>query len=108
MVDNELMVMARFSRSLLLIASALGLSNACGQISYESQRQAMIDELRDESRLSEEYGAPPISERTLGWLRSERFRGTSSCPMRRSATRMKIGHCRSAPNRRFPSPTSSH
>ena len=68
MVDNELMVMARFSRSLLLIASALGLSNACGQISYESQRQAMIDELRDESRLSEEYGAPPISERTLAAL----------------------------------------
>jgi protein-L-isoaspartate(D-aspartate) O-methyltransferase len=68
MVDNELMVMARFSRSLLLIASALGLSNACGQVSYESQRQAMIDELREESRLSEEYGAPPISERTLAAL----------------------------------------
>ncbi|RLA32614.1 MAG: protein-L-isoaspartate O-methyltransferase [Gammaproteobacteria bacterium] len=62
------MVMARFPRSLLLIASALGLSNACGQVSYESQRQVMIDELRDESRLSEEYGAPPISERTLAAL----------------------------------------
>ena len=62
------MVMARFSRSLLLLAGSLCLSSACGQISYESQRQAMIDELRDESRLSEEYGAPPISERTLAAL----------------------------------------
>ena len=68
MADNEIMVMARFSRSLLLIAGALCLSNACGQISYESQRQATIDELRDYSRLSEEYGAPPISERTLAVL----------------------------------------
>jgi hypothetical protein len=50
------MVMAGFSRSLLLIADSLGLSSSCGQTSYESQRQAMIDELRDESRLSEEYG----------------------------------------------------
>jgi protein-L-isoaspartate(D-aspartate) O-methyltransferase len=69
MVDNEGMAMARFSRFLLLIAGGLGLGNACGQISYESQRQTMLDELRDESRLSEEYGAPPISERTLAALR---------------------------------------
>jgi protein-L-isoaspartate(D-aspartate) O-methyltransferase len=68
MVDNEGMVMARFSKPLLLIAGSLGLSSACGQISYESQLQAMIDELREESRLSEEYGAPPISERTLAAL----------------------------------------
>ena len=50
------------------IAGGLAQSSACGQISYESQRQAMIEELRDESRLSEEYGAPPISERTLAAL----------------------------------------
>ena len=65
MVDNDDLVMARLSRSLLLIAGGLSLSSACGQISYESQRHAMIDELREESRLAEEYGAPPISERTL-------------------------------------------
>ena len=68
MVDNEVMVMSRFSRILLLIAGGLAQNSACGQISYESQRQAMIDELRDESRLSEEYGALPISERTLAVL----------------------------------------
>ncbi len=62
------MVMVRFSRILLLIAGGLAQSSACGQDSYESQRQAMIEELRDESRLSEEYGAPPISERTLAVL----------------------------------------
>jgi protein-L-isoaspartate(D-aspartate) O-methyltransferase len=60
--------MARFSRILLLLAGGLAQSIACGQIDYESQRQAMIEELRDESRLSEEYGAPPISERTLAVL----------------------------------------
>lgn len=68
MVDNEVMVMARFSRILLLLAGGLALSSACRQDIYESQRQAMIDELRDASRLSEEYGAPPISERTLAVL----------------------------------------
>ncbi len=68
MVDNVVMVMARYSRTLLLVAGGLALSSACGQISYESQRQALIEELRDYSRLSEEYGAPPISERTLAVL----------------------------------------
>ena len=63
MVDNEIMVMTRFSRILLLIAGGLALSSACRQDIYESQRQAMIDELRDASRLSEEYGAPPIDHR---------------------------------------------
>jgi len=58
----------RTSRALLLVAGGLALSSACGQISYEVQRQAMIDELRDESRLSQEYGAPPVSERTLAVL----------------------------------------
>ena len=65
LMSNAGMVMARYSRILLLLAGGLALSSACGQVSYESQRQAMIDELRDDSRLSEEYGAPPISERTL-------------------------------------------
>jgi len=68
MVDNKVMVLTRFPKTSLLIAGGLALSNACGQISYESQRQAMIKELRDESRLAEEYGAPPLSERTLAVL----------------------------------------
>ncbi len=61
-------MMARFSRSMLLLAGGLALSNACGQISYESQRQAMIKVLRNDSRLSEQYGTPPLSERTLAVL----------------------------------------
>ena len=68
MVDNEVMVMAKFSRTSLLIAGGLALSSACGQTSYDSQRQVLIEELRDASRLSEEYGAPPISEQTLAVL----------------------------------------
>jgi protein-L-isoaspartate(D-aspartate) O-methyltransferase len=60
--------MARFSRTSLLITAGLALSAACGQTSYDSQRQVLIEELRDVSRLSEEYGAPPISERTLAVL----------------------------------------
>ncbi len=68
MMDNEVMIKTRFFGTILLIAGGLGLSSACGQMSYDSQRQAMIAELRDESRLSEEYGAPPISERALAAL----------------------------------------
>jgi len=62
------MVMARLFKILLLLAGGLAQSSACGQTGYESQRQALIEELRDASRLSEEYGAPPISERTLAVL----------------------------------------
>jgi len=66
MVDNEVMV--RFSRTSLLVTGCLALGSACGQTAYQSQRQALIEELRDVSRLAEEYGAPPISERTLSVL----------------------------------------
>jgi protein-L-isoaspartate(D-aspartate) O-methyltransferase len=60
--------MAGFSRTLLLIAYSLGLSSAGGQMNYESERQAMIEDLRHHARLSEEYGAPPLGERTLAML----------------------------------------
>jgi len=62
------MELDKFSKTSLLIAGGLALSSACGQTSYDSQRQALIEELRDESRLAEEYGAPPLSERTLAVL----------------------------------------
>jgi protein-L-isoaspartate(D-aspartate) O-methyltransferase len=67
-VHNKVTAMAGLSRTLLLIAAGLGVSNACVQNTYESQRQAMIEELRSYSRLSENYGAPPLSERTLAVL----------------------------------------
>jgi protein-L-isoaspartate(D-aspartate) O-methyltransferase len=57
--------MAGFSKTSLLIAGGLALSNACAQLDYESQRQALVEELRHDSRSAEEYGAPPLSERTL-------------------------------------------
>ena len=66
MVDNEVMV--RFSRTSLLVTGCLALSSACGQTSYDAQRQALVEELRDDSRLAEAYGAPPISEHTLAVL----------------------------------------
>ena len=56
---------SRFSRALLLITFGLGLGSACGQMNYESERQEMIEELRAESRLSQEYGAPLISDHAL-------------------------------------------
>jgi protein-L-isoaspartate(D-aspartate) O-methyltransferase len=59
------MAMAGCFRVLLLIAGGLALSSAFGQTSYESQRQALVEELRHDSRLAEEYGAPPLSEDTL-------------------------------------------
>ena len=68
MVDNDIMAMARFSTTSLLITGGLALSSACGQMNYDSKRQALIEELRDVSRLAVEYGAPPLSERTLAVL----------------------------------------
>lgn len=57
--------MAGIPRTLLLVAAGLGLSSACGQMNYDSERQAMVEELREESRQSEQYGAPPLSEPVL-------------------------------------------
>jgi protein-L-isoaspartate(D-aspartate) O-methyltransferase len=62
------MVMAGMSRTLLLVTGCLAMSSACGQTSYDAQRRALIEELRGDSRLAEEYGAPPLSERTLAVL----------------------------------------
>ena len=59
------MVMAGIPRTLLLFAAGLGLGSACGQMNYDSERQAMVEELREESRQSEQYGAPPLSEPVL-------------------------------------------
>jgi len=57
--------MAGIPRTLLLFAAGLGLGSACGQMNYDSERQAMVEELREESRQSEQYGAPPLSEPVL-------------------------------------------
>ena len=50
---------------LLLFGASLTLTNACGQQDYASQREALVHELRRDSRLAEEYGAPPLSAAVL-------------------------------------------
>jgi protein-L-isoaspartate(D-aspartate) O-methyltransferase len=52
-------------RSLLFVASTIAMTTACGQQDYEAERQALVEELRLESRVAEEYGAPPLSETVL-------------------------------------------
>ena len=59
------MIGNRLSRSLFMIAAGLAMTNACGQVSYDAEREALVAELREYSRLSEAYGAPPISESIL-------------------------------------------
>lgn len=41
------------------------MSGACGQVNHEFERQALVELLREESLLAEEYGAPPLGEAVL-------------------------------------------
>ena len=41
------------------------MNTACSQTDYESQRRALVDEIREEAELAGDYGAPPISEAIL-------------------------------------------
>jgi protein-L-isoaspartate(D-aspartate) O-methyltransferase len=65
MVDNSAMVKTGFSKISLLLIGGLALSNAFGQPGFDLQREALVEELRHDSRRAQEYGAPPLSERTL-------------------------------------------
>ena len=53
------------TRLLLIITVGLAMTTACGQQNYGAERAALVDELRDESRLASEYGAPPLSDEVL-------------------------------------------
>ncbi len=53
---------------LLMIVAGMTMSTACSQEDFESQRQALVEIVREESVLAVEYGAPPISEATLDVL----------------------------------------
>jgi len=57
--------MARSLKPIFLIAAGLAMNSACGQVNHESERLALVELLREESRQAEEYGAPPVSETTL-------------------------------------------
>jgi protein-L-isoaspartate(D-aspartate) O-methyltransferase len=52
-------------RPFFLLAASLAMTNACGQQNFEAERAALVDELRHDSLLAEEYGAPPLSESVL-------------------------------------------
>ncbi len=49
----------------MLFGASLTMTNACGQQNYDAERAALVDELRHESRLAEDYGAPPLSDTVL-------------------------------------------
>lgn len=55
-------------RQLLIIAVGFAMTTACGQQNYDVEREALVDELRRESRLAEEYGAPPLSDAALAGI----------------------------------------
>ena len=57
--------MARFPGAALIIAFALGSGTVSAQGNYESERQALVETLRNDSQRATEYGVLPISERTL-------------------------------------------
>ena len=48
-----------------MIVAGLEGTAACGQVNYDAEREALVAELREYSRLSESYGAPPIRESVL-------------------------------------------
>jgi len=48
-----------------MIVAGLTMNTACSQTDYESQRRALVEEIREEAALAGDYGAPPISEATL-------------------------------------------
>ena len=59
---------SHMSRLLLIITIGLAMTTACGQQNYAAEREALVDELRRESRLAEEYGAPSLSDAVLAGI----------------------------------------
>ena len=52
----------------MLIGASLLMTIASGQQHYEAERQALVDELRFDSRAAEDYGAPPLGEAVLATI----------------------------------------
>lgn len=55
----------QIARVCLVVVAGFGVGSACGQMTFDEERQALVETLRAESRLAVEYGAPPLSEETL-------------------------------------------
>lgn len=65
MVDNDVVISKRSFSLFLLMAAGLTMNSAWSQPNYSSQRQSMVVDVREESELARDYGAPPISDTTL-------------------------------------------
>ena len=65
MVHNDRVASKYFGRMFLMVVAGLTMNVACSQTDYESQRRALVAEIREEVALAADYGAPPISEDTL-------------------------------------------
>ncbi len=65
MADNRLVIWKRFAKLGLVAIVGLEMTSACGQANYEEERRQLVEALRADSRIAEEYGAPPVSEETL-------------------------------------------
>jgi protein-L-isoaspartate(D-aspartate) O-methyltransferase len=48
-----------------MLVAGLTMNAACSQTDYESQRRALVEEIREEAVLASDYGAPLISDQTL-------------------------------------------
>lgn len=59
------MAFSRICSLLSMIAAGLTTNAACSQTDYEAQRAALIDVIREESVLAEDYGAPSVSDDIL-------------------------------------------
>ena len=59
------MVTIRYRSVLPIIATGLAMNAACAQTDYDTQREILVDVIREESSLAQRYGAPRISEATL-------------------------------------------
>ena len=69
MNHNKKVSVSGFKRLMLMIVPGLAMNTACGQTDYSAQRNALVDELRHESTLAMDYGAPAISDATLEVIR---------------------------------------
>lgn len=59
------MIGSRLFRSLYVLVAGLEMTSACGQTNYETEREALIAELREHSLRAEAFGTPPLSESIL-------------------------------------------
>ena len=65
MMQRGTQVRRRLTRMVVVAVAILEITSACGQTNYEDERRALVETLRADALVAEEYGAPSISEDTL-------------------------------------------